>query len=916
MSTELSMNGPSAWPILPTKFAPPTQAGGLIEREVLLDQIERNLDKSLLLICAPAGYGKSCLMTALCRRLQQRHLQATWLSLDGYDNDVVRFSSLLLSALDGHSAINASGSHHGLGSGPSTPYLAAEILERVMQLPDRLYLFLDDFHLIDDTRVLELVGLLLASPVHNLHLVIASRELPRLPLSRLRALGQLHEIDSATIAFSEKEARQFMAGFHIPELSEAQLITLLGKTEGWPASLRMASIALEAGVDIDTFLQRFSGADRDIAAFLVEEVLAEQSQEIEQFLLATSLLKSFNAELANEVLGIISARDLIDQIEVKHLFLLGLDRERNWYRYHHLFADLLRRKLMDRYPQLAKQYHRRAGQWLAGHKRELEAIEHAFILDDQEWAGALLDRISPALFSSGQTTTLQALADQLDANVMQRLPRLQLELVWDNIIRWRFFEARRLLFETQQLLTPDTVEGGPAAQEQELLRVTLDHRDCMLQTFTDQLRPAEHAITRWLEQYRHSDSFMLGSARVAWIMCQRDRYQSLVSELEVEELRRLFLKVGAGYGTVFLDVVAGCVFASRGQVATAERLLMSAHATAIRIQGRESSLASMAAAPLVQLRYEADRVDEARALLAEISDSSLDFGIVDSIIARLTTAARLARTGPGYSVAHEQLDAAQQFATRFNLPRLRAQVLAARVQLHMEQGQVAQAERLLERDPDFTALTSLFPEKGADSSRESYAMAYARVCLENGQYANGIRLLRRWASLLQERQYYRPFVRVAVLLARLLFRSGDNLAARRTLIEALSRSEGQFVRLFVDEGEELRGLLLQLKQSTVADIPLAWAGYLDKLLAAFGQVTELPRVTETVAPEASAEILSERELEIIRLTAQNLVAEEVAHALGLTENTVKWYWQRIFEKLGVRKRKLAVRAARERGLIH
>ncbi|MDH4580760.1 hypothetical protein E8F20_02595 [Pseudomonas sp. BN415] len=916
MPSGQSMNGPTPWPILPTKFTPPTQAGGLIEREVLLDQIERSLDKSLLLICAPAGYGKSSLMTALFRRLQQRHLLATWLGLDGYDNDVVRFSSLLLSALDGHSAINASGSHHGLGSGPSTPYLAAEILERVMQLPDRVYLFLDDFHLITDTRVLELISLLLTSSVHNLHLVVSSRELPRLPLPRLRALGQLHEIDSAAISFSEKEARQFMAGFHIPELSETQLITLLGKTEGWPASLRMASIALESGVDVDTFLQRFSGADRDIAAFLVEEVLAEQSQEIEQFLLATSLLKSFNAELANEVLGISSARDLIDQIEVKHLFLLGLDRERNWYRYHHLFADLLRRILMDRSPRLAQQYHRRAGQWLAGHGRELEAIEHAFILDDQEWAGTLLDRISPALFSSGQTTTLQALADQLDPNVMQRLPRLQLELVWDNIIRWRFFEARRLLFETQQLLDPDIVEGSSAAQEQELLRVTLEHRDCMLQTFTDQLHPAERAITNWLQAYQHSDGFMLASARVAWMMCRRDSYQSLVSELEVDELRRQFLKVGAGYGTVFLDVVAGCVFASRGQVAIAERLLLSAHATAIRIQGRDSSLASMAAAPLVQLWYETDRLGEARRLLTEISNSSLDFGIVDSIISRVITGALLTRLDAGYTVAHEQLDAAHQFAMRFRLPRLRARVLAAQVQLYVEQGQVVQAERLLERDPDFTALKSLFPEKGADSSRENFAMAFARVSLENGHYANAIRVLRRWANLLQERQYYRHFVRVSLLLARLLFRSGDNLAARRALIEALSRSEGQFVRIFVDEGEELRGLLLQLKQSTAADIPLAWTGYLDKLLAAFGQRPEVPRVTELVSTDASAELLSERELAIIRLTAQNLAAKEVAQALGLTENTIKWYWQRIFEKLGVRKRKLAVRAARERGLIH
>ena len=916
MTSEPSTNGPSSWPILPTKYLPPTQAGGLIERAALLAQIESHLDKSLLLICAPAGYGKSCLMTALFRGLSQQKKQTRWLSLDSYDNDVVRFASLILCALSGEHAINAAGSNHGLDAGPGTQYLAAQIFERVMQLPEPLHLFLDDFHLISDACVLDLVSLLLTSPVHNLRLIISSRESPKLPLPRLRALGQLYEVDSAAISFSESEARQFLAGFHIPELSEQQLTTLLGKTEGWPASLRMASIALEAGVNIDTFLERFSGADRDVAAFLVEEVLAEQPAEIEQFLLATSLLSSFNAYLANEVLDIANARDLIDQIELKHLFLLGLDRERDWYRYHHLFADLLHRRLRDKHPQLALHYHRRAGHWLASHQRELEAIEHAFALQDQEWAGALLDRISPALFSSGQTTTLQSLADQLDANVMQRLPRLQLELVWDNTIRWRFFEARRLLFETQQLLNPDAVAGTPAAQEQALLRMALEHRDCMLQTFTDQFRPAERSLTHWIQQHPNGDSFMLGSARVALIMCQHDNYQSHISELEVDELRRLFLQVGAGYGTVFLDVVAGTVFASRGHTASAQRLFISAHATATRIQGKHSSLAAMAATPLAQLYYEANRVEEAKALLAEIADSELDFGIVDSLIARFITSSRLARLGAGNTKAHERLDDASQFAIRFTLPRLHAQVLAERVHLHIDQGQVTQAERLLDRDKQFHAASSLMPDRGGDSSRESFALAYGRICLENGQFANGIRLLRRWASFLGERQYFRSFVRMTVVLARLHHRSGDSLAARRTLIEAISRSEGQFTRIFVDEGEEMRSLLLLLKQATAADIPVAWSSHLEALLAAFGKGNELPQPASPVANEGSAEILSERELEIIRLTAQNLAAEEVAQTLGLTENTVKWYWQRIFEKLGVRRRNLAVRAARERGLIH
>ncbi|MDH4846246.1 LuxR C-terminal-related transcriptional regulator [Pseudomonas hunanensis] len=906
------------------KIAPPSQRSGLITREDLQRRLMDQSDTLVTLISAPAGYGKSSLMTSAYHQLISDGKNACWLSLDAYDNDIIRFARHLTAAIN-HSQITDAerdvvshlGEYQGMAIGADVQFLAEELLEHLSSLRTVVHLFLDDLHLLEDGPALSLLGVIISSEHPNLRFVIASREVPSLPLARLRARGQLHELEASAVAFSAAEVRTFLKQSFGPELPEHQIEMLLEKTEGWPASLQMVSIAMKSAPDAHEFISRLSGADKDIADFLVEEVLAKQPQPMQRFLLGTSVLRSLNADLVNATLLGTDASALIEEAETRNLFLLRLDRERSWYRYHHLFGELLRRVLTERFPESVEGYRRRAGEWLAGHGRTVEAIEQAFAVRDQAWAGGLLESTCAELFASGQTAMLQHLADQLDERELQKLPGLQLELVWDSVIRWRFKHARELLNKAQKRLTspqnPSALNPAESFDMQQLQMKSL-HREGMLQAFTDRLLNAAHSSSEWLATYAHHDPYMEASCRTALWMCDRQRFVCDASAAEAEELRQLFNDAGAKFGTVFLDTVAGGVFHERGQVESAEMFFKSALDTAIRIQGEASSLAAMASAQLAMKRYWNNDVDEASTILVGLVGQPLEFGLLDSIIARQLTLARLARMNRNFADAHDALDVADELANRFDLPRLHTNVLSLRVQLHIEQGHIHYAQRLVEAHEEFREHRTLAPDGCVTMSKLLITLAYSRVALESGHYPDAIKLLRRWGTWILERQCVLSFVQIALLLARLLWRSGDVLAARRTMIDALMNARGNFSRVFLDEGQEVCSILQDLAQSN-PELEAPWRGWLNYLLQEFGSDVDLPRVLPAAVTGVRLESLSDREMEIIRLTARNLAAQEVAHALGLTESTVKWYWQRIFEKLGVRRRKLAVRAAKERGLL-
>ncbi|GAB3628333.1 Serine/threonine-protein kinase PknK [Pandoraea terrae] len=913
-----------------TKLRPPKQRRNLLRRDRLMrDEIEPNLNRRLLLVSAPAGYGKTSILAQCFDLLSTQRRHVAWISVDPEDNDIVRFVAHVTEAIrrSGVSIDQDPKSilHAGIIPGliPSPAALKAEMLNELARLRGDLFLFLDDFHLIEERGISDLVGALLLAPLEKLHVVVAARGQPKLPVARLRALGDIHEIEAQALAFSSEETSAFVQSAGGVTLSPSQTEQLRKRTEGWAASLQMAAIAMRCADDVEAFLRQFTGADRSVADFLIEEVLKYQSDDIQRFLLATSILDRFNADLANAVLECPDSRLFIDRIESLNLFIFSLDRERNWYRYHHLFSDLLRRRLNDRQPDLAVGYHRRACDWLAAHDLPTDAIEHAFAIKDVVRAGALIDAASTGLFASGQTTTLQAHADRLPAALLKTLPRLQLEMAWENMIRWRFDDAREALNDVRVHVTKRAADAQEMPRkpepdaEKESLSVILAHRDIMLAALSDDLERAVSLGFAWATGSATDDPFMNASVEVAMIMCRRETFSCDRVLAEAEAIRQQLVEGRAIYGTVFLDTVVGNTFFMRGELGPAAQSLAQARNVAIHIHGEQSTLAAMPSAQLAQVLYEENRLTEARRLIDECRELSLEFGLVDSVIARQLTSARLAYADGDPGTAHRALDIATGIADRYAMQRLHAHVFAERVRLLIAEGLSRDAERLKDDARYRGALQSIAPTGDVNTTRECFAIAAARLACERGEVGQAIASMRRWLNWTRDRHCLRSSIRLAILLAHFYVRNGESLAARRSLIEALHwGADGGFIRSFTDEGTAISALLEELAR-TPSESDVYSRDYVKLLLRSFGGRAENDLVLPLPVPDRLEESasLSEREIEIIRLTANSLATQEIADALGLAESTVKWYWRRIFEKLGVHRRAVAVRLARQRGLI-
>lgn len=915
-----------AWTTNGTKLLPPKQRAGLVARSGIEKDADAHLDRRLFLVTAPAGYGKTSTLIRLHEHLKTRQAHAAWLSLDRDDNDLVRFLAHLVDAIartgldlaarpEGLLG-NRSSAQHGLGSTPSSSTLKAELLNELAQVGNDLFVFLDDFHLIREPAVLDLVGAVLLAPLEHVHLVIASREVPPLPLARLRALGGLHEIEASQLAFSLTETQDFIRANGGVELTPAQLSALVRKTEGWPASLQMALIAMRRSSDADGFLASFSGSDRSIADFLVEEVLKSVPDAVQRFLLGTSPLARFNAGLANAVLGREDAREMIDHLESHNLFLFSLDRDRNWYRYHHLFGELLRRRLRETQSPFLDQVHARACDWLAANGHAVEAIDHAFAAGNIERAGALVDAVSDALFASAQTATLAAFADRLPADVRKRLPRLQLEVAWEDIIRWRFDAARAALEDTRRQLAGGTLSSALPEAELGALRVKLAHRDVMMETFTDRLQEMQLSGRSWIAENGTRSGFMGLSIAVAMMMARRESMNAELVPSEWSSLRGQFVEARAIYGTVFLDAVVGQTLFLRGELGLAEEALRQGLATAIRLQEDGSSFAAMPGCLLAALLYERNTPDAALRVIEGFAQVPSAFGLTDSIIARMVCASRLAAGRGDLAVAHRLLDEGATVADLHGLSRLHARVAFERIRLLVSKGQPRDAQQVA-RDPRHQhGFSHTAPGRRPDSTKLHYALGAILLEGERDPPA-AIALIRPWLVATRERRCVQHSITLLVMLAKLQARSGERLAAQRSLIEALRLGAGGgFRRSFLDGGTEIEAVVRDIRDSRPGP-EVCSTHYLAKIFTDFRLDSTPPpaiRAPRPLAPDDTAN-LSDKEIEVLRLSANHLVAREVAQQLGVAETTVKWYWRRIFSKLGVHRRAAAVRIAQERGLI-
>ncbi len=882
-------------PVLVTKLYAPPPRPKVVPRPHLIARLNAGLHRKLTLISAPAGAGKTTLVSAWvadCGR------QVAWLSLDEGDGDPARFLTYLVVALRTIAA-NIGAGVLGVLQSPQSPPIEAlltTLLNEITALPDTFVLVLDDYHAIDAPAVDRALTFLLEHLPSQLHLVIATREDPPLPLARLRARGQLTELRAADLRFTASEAAEFLNPVMGLNLAAADVAALEDRTEGWIVGLQLAAISMQGHQDTTRFIQSFTGSHHFVMDYLVEEVLRQQSASVQTFLLHTSILDRLCGPLCDAVLRDPAAagQATLEYLERANLFFVPLDNERRWYRYHHLFADLLRQRLHQSAASPtgdagrgADALHRRASQWYEDDGLATEAFHHAVAANDIERAERLIDGKGLPLHSRGVVTAIVDWLGSLPTTVLNARPAL-----W-----WRHGSLLLVIGQTtgveEKLRAAEDALAGTVADDQtrNLVGQIAGARAVLALT---RYQPATMLVqSRRALEYLHPDN-LSRRASANWTLGHAHLLQG--DRAAAGRAFTAAIALSQAAGDTFTTILA---MGGLGQVQEAETQLHLAAETYRRVLhlagDQPLQIISGAHQGLARVLYEwndlaaAERHGRQSLQLARQYDRVIDRFIVSEVFLARLKLAQGDAVGASALLAQTSRSAHQQnFAHR--LP----EVAAAQVLTLLRQGRLAAAAQLAE--------TYDLP------------LSRARVHLAQGDTSAALAVLGPVRRQAEARGWADERLKVLVLQAVAHHAAGEKDEAMQLLGEALSlAAPGGSIRLFVDEGLPMAQLL------SAAAARGMQPGYISTVLAAFHAATQQREGRSSPPPASPAQPLTEplspRELEVLHLIAQGLSNHEMSGRLFLALDTVKGHNRHIFGKLQVQRRTEAIARARALGLL-
>ncbi len=901
-------------PILATKLYVPAPRPDLVVRHRLIERLNEGLYRKLTLISAPAGFGKTTLVSAWGEEIKR---PTAWLSLDEGDNDPTRFLTYLITALQRIAPTIGDEVLAVLQSSQPAPTEAilTALLNEISTIRDHFVFVLDDYHVIDSPPVDQALTFLLEHLPPPMHLVITTRDDPQLPLARLRARGQLTELRAADLRFSLSEAAQFLNQVMHLSLSTADIATLETRTEGWIAGLQLAALSVQGQEDVSEFIRAFAGDNHYIVDYLVDEVLERQPESVRSFLLQTAILDRLNGPLCDAVTGQNDGNARLEALERGNFFVVPLDDKRRWYRYHHLFADVLHAHLMDERPEQVPALHQRASAWCEQHGSAADAIRHALAARDFERGASLIERAVPAMFRSRQEATVLGWLHTLPAELYYYRPVLSDHYAGALLTSGRLEGVEARLQDAERWLdtTADRVERQPAPSAQ---RVVADeesfrhlagsvalHRaglSLVLGSLPDTVIYARRVLDFVPEDehlLRGGAAALLGLA--AW------------TSGDLESAHRMYAEGMAHLQMAgnIADVIGGAVTLADIQLAqgrlheagrTYERSLQlsSEHGTPV-LRGTADMHVGLSA-----LYRERDDLDAAIQHLLRSKELGEYNGFPQNPYRWRVAMARIREAEGDLDSALDLLREAERLYVSDFSPNVRP-VPALKTRVWVAQGRLGEAlgwarEQGLSVEDDLSYL------------REFEHITLVRVLLTRYKsdradrfLLEAIGLLERLLQAAEAGQRTKSVIEILVLLALAYQMQGDIPAALVPLERALTLAEPEgYVRMFVDEGPAMAALLEKVAKRGIAP------SYVRQLLAASGK-------TEDSAPVSQGLIdpLSERELEVLRLLATDLSGPEMARELIVSLNTLRSHTKNIYDKLGVNNRRAAVHRAEELDLL-
>ncbi|HSL31519.1 MAG TPA: LuxR C-terminal-related transcriptional regulator [Anaerolineales bacterium] len=890
--------------LLSTKLFIPSIRQELVSRPRLIERLNHGLLRvpGVTLISAPAGFGKTTLISewvAGCRR------PTAWLSLDERDNDPSRFLDYLVAALQ----TIVPGIGEGLSSIPQAPQPPTEsilttLLNEISTRAENFLLILNEYHAIDSRSVDQALTFLLEHLPPQLHLVISTRQDPDLPLARLRVRGQLTELRAADLRFTSAEAAEFLNQVMGLNLLAEHISALEDRTEGWIAGLQLAAISLQGHRDAASFIESFTGNHHFVMDYLLEEVLKQQPASVQTFLLRTSILDSLCGPLCDAVLldlvGPTSAQKTLEYLERTNLFIVPLDNQRHWYRYHHLFADLLRQRLQESLDsaslgeerETVAELHLRASRWYEARGLELEAFHHATAANDIERAERLIEGDGVPLYFRGTVVPVMQWLESLPKSVLDARPSL-----------WVMSASTQLL--TDHTLVEQKLQAAESAlQDKELDAHT---RDVMgrIASLRATLAVIQHDAEAILAQSRraleflHPDNLPL---RVAASWSLGHAYQLQGERAAASQAFRQVISISKSLGDSVYTIAATI---NLGQVQEVDNQLSLATKTYKRVLQMVGDppqpMACEAYLGLARIYYQWNDLDTAQQHGQQCLQQTRQIAMenVDTVASCQVLLARLKLIQGDMPGAVADLAAAEEFVRQHGFLFRMADVAAGQVLTLLYQGNLAKAAQLAEI--------------------YKLPLSLARVLLARGEPSAALELLEPLRQQADDRDWQDERLKVMVLQALAFHAQGEKDKALEWLNDALVLAEpGGFIRLFVDEGEPMRLALLDFRR-WMARQPQAQdykvSSYVDHLLMAFAQPVGMQPSKSSKGRATMVEPLSERELEVLKLLRTELNGPEIARGLMISLNTIRTHTKNIYSKLGVNNRRAAARRAEELDLL-
>ena len=891
--------------LLKTKLNVPPVRPAHVHRLELIQKLDKLPENKLALIVASAGYGKTALVSEW---IAQSSMRVVWFSIDTGDNDPARFWDYVIAAIQTAYPDTGEQTLTLLHEPQSLPVetILSTLINELSALPDSLTLVLDDYHVIDSTSIHDGLAFLVEHMPSQMRLIMTTRTDPPLPLARMRVRGQLLELRSTDLRFSPSQTASFFTDVMGLTLTTDEVAVLDQRVEGWIAGLQLAGLALQGKRDTAEFIASFAGDHRYVLDYLGDEILDRQPEAMQQFLLQTSILERLNADLCDTVAGVAESRAVLDSLERHHFFVVALDDNRQWYRYHRLFADFLQHRMELKYPNGVKELHQRASDWFERNGLPQEAISHALAAHDHERAAELIQSIAELLiWRRAEHSTLLGWLTALPDRVFQKYPRLYLYQAWVLYLTNQMSPAAQRIRDAETALNnmssvPDPLTAG-------MLTAVHSTLTGVHQQFPETLILSRQALELLPEEavsWRCMAAINLG-VTCASIGDVREAVEVLSYAMELsQEIGSAFAMLSAFWHLSSLQTAQLSLHAAE---ITCQRLEDAVHMPGLQRFPTNGYVALL----LGEIKLERNDLDAAERYLLESTEQmnpeSFPLALLRAYVAlwRLKTIQNDTDGAQYYWRFAEQLERMSKLQGRATV------ISVARARHWLGQGNLEAVE-------GWAAEHHLGVDDEFSYHLEPHYLILARLYIARRDTVDkALRLLERMVKRAEDSQRNGSLIRALIVQAIAFHTANDNWQATESLARALSLAEQeQPLRVFADEGQPITLLLekvLDMQRKGQLAVPVS-SEFVARLLTAMGRRAPSPAPPPRTMGHL-ADALSQRELEVLRLLADGMDSNEIAERLIIAVDTARKHIKNIYGKLDVHSRWEAIKHAEAYNLL-